>query len=174
MYQSLIHLAFTILTVAVAVRSEEQAPPCVSGVYMIVARGTNQPQTGPPDYGEGKQYTVAQMVKKQVNDSNDVDLVYPAIRPPYAKSEGTGVKHMINMIHQYANNCPNDKIVLMGYSQVWFILHRSMHGILFQYLHKPRVLKSSLILFADPSMTAVPMIHHLSQIPLLITVSQVD
>lgn len=87
---------------------------CYSGVYMIVARGSEE------DAGEGKPGAVADAVAAQIPDSASVAVDYPAsiADPIYPASVSDGITDTINKIQAYADACgPASKIVLIGFSQ---------------------------------------------------------
>lgn len=117
MWTSSITIAVAALaTFGQAAPLENRAPTCVSGVYMIVARGTNEPA------GQGKSGQVAKLVADQVPNSASVAVNYPATalkkRDLYPISVTKGIKDTINKIHDYVAACGDkSRIVLIGYSQ---------------------------------------------------------
>jgi Cutinase len=84
---------------------------CASGVHIIAARGSTEPQ------GEGPLQNVSSLIEQSIPGSNDIAVVYPADLVPYESSEEQGVTNMTNMITSYVQQCPTGKIVLLGYSQ---------------------------------------------------------
>ncbi|KAF6815032.1 acetyl xylanesterase [Colletotrichum plurivorum] len=90
---------------------ERQAAGCATGVHMIVARAsTERPGTG--IIGE-----VATNVQAQIPGSDIVAVDYPAQLNPYQPSQKAGVTAMTQLVQDYAKQCPQTKMVLMGYSQ---------------------------------------------------------
>ena len=62
---------------------------------------------------------LANEITSQISGSASVGLRYPAsMNPTYEKSENKGVDHMQAYIKYFSQNCPNTKIVVLGYSQV--------------------------------------------------------
>lgn len=90
-----------------------QNSSCVSGdaVHMIVARASLEPP------GTGAIGNVSTRVADQLPGSNIVAVDYPATLDNYQTSEATGVSAMMSLVTSYASQCPNSKMVLMGYSQ---------------------------------------------------------
>ncbi|MBE7180837.1 MAG: cutinase family protein [Terriglobus roseus] len=89
---------------------------CVSGVYIISARGSNE------DPGEGKVSEVSTLIKNAVPDSVSVAVDYPAAiissDSTYPASVTDGINDTIEKIHSYVDTCgASSKIVLLGYSQ---------------------------------------------------------
>ncbi|KAH0421261.1 acetyl xylanesterase [Colletotrichum camelliae] len=90
---------------------QRQATGCATGVHMIVARAsTERPGTG--IIGE-----VATKVQAQIPGSDITPVDYPAQLNPYQPSQKAGVDAMTNLVQDYAKQCPQTKMVLMGYSQ---------------------------------------------------------
>lgn len=89
---------------------------CVSGLYMIVARGSNEAP------GEGKPGAVADMVAARVPNSASVAVDYPASiigsGGLYPESVSKGITDAKNKIQDYVAACGSgSQIVLIGYSQ---------------------------------------------------------
>lgn len=116
-----------------------QAPTCVSGVYIIVARGSNE------DPGEGAPGVVATLIKNAIPDSASVAVDYPASiistsDPLYPKSVSDGITDTINKIHAYVDACgSSSRIVLLGYSQGGNVMTDVLAGGVF----KPDPIESS-------------------------------
>ncbi|KAE9575006.1 Acetylxylan esterase 2 [Colletotrichum fructicola] len=90
---------------------QRQATGCATGVHMIVARAsTERPGTG--IIGE-----VATKVQAQIPGSDITPVDYPAQLNPYQPSQKAGVDAMTKLVQDYAKQCPQTKMVLMGYSQ---------------------------------------------------------
>ncbi|KAK2774826.1 acetyl xylanesterase [Colletotrichum kahawae] len=93
---------------------QRQATGCATGVHMIVARAsTERPGTG--IIGE-----VATKVQAQIPGSDITPVDYPAQLNPYQPSQKAGVDAMTKLVQDYAKQCPQTKMVLMGYSQVGY------------------------------------------------------
>lgn len=82
---------------------------CYSGVYVIYARGTFEPQNA------SLSNSVANAITALIPDSAAIQVQYPAnvsaISPP------TGIQNAVQQVKDYYNACPCGKMVLMGYSQ---------------------------------------------------------
>lgn len=94
----------------------ESRANCVSGLYMIVARGTGEAA------GEGKLAQVANMVAARVPNSVSVAVDYPASalkkRTIYPQSVTDGINDTKKKIQDYVAACgPQSRIALIGYSQ---------------------------------------------------------
>lgn len=90
--------------------------PCVSGVYMIVARGSGEPQ------GTGRLSAVVQQIGNRIRGSAFTSVVYPATiaefgSPLYPQSVRQGIQQIQALIQRRVGQCPNERIVLLGYSQ---------------------------------------------------------
>jgi hypothetical protein len=85
---------------------------CVSGLYIIVARGSNEAA------GEGKPGQVATLIKQRVPNSVSVAVNYPATLTSYPDSVTAGIQDTISKIQDYVNTCGSgSRIALLGYSQ---------------------------------------------------------
>lgn len=114
--------AFTVLA-ATALASFACAAPlqprdvtCVSGLYMIVARGTGEAT------GEGKPAQVADLVAARVPNSVSVAVDYPATalkkRALYPASVTDGINDTKQKIEDYVAACGDgSRIALIGFSQ---------------------------------------------------------
>jgi hypothetical protein len=88
-----------------------QDAPCTTGVHIIVARASTE------DPGQGILTNLVIDIFDTIPGSDSVAVDYPATLPDYPESEAKGVVAMNQMIIDYAEECPESKIVLMGYSQ---------------------------------------------------------
>ncbi|KAK6501400.1 hypothetical protein TWF481_009240 [Arthrobotrys musiformis] len=87
------------------------APYCAD-VYIISCRATLEVQ------GEGQIGQVAEYVQSATMQTVErVALEYPAILEGYAKSAATGAEALKQLITKQTKECPDQKIVLLGYSQ---------------------------------------------------------
>ena len=91
--------------------SVRQSGGCATGVHIIAARGSTEPQ------GEGPLQNVSALIEQSIPGSTDAAVVYPAELVPYESSEESGVTNMTQMLTSYVQQCPNSKVVLLGYSQ---------------------------------------------------------
>lgn len=88
---------------------------CADGLYMIVARGTNE------DPGPGVMGTaVADVVADRIAGSEVVGLDYPASfgSPGYFESVADGGQAVKDAVEEYHAACPDGKMAVLGYSQV--------------------------------------------------------
>lgn len=111
--QTMVTMALASLSFASPI---ERRVTCVSGLYMIVARGTGEAA------GEGKPGQVADLVAAAVPNSASVAVNYPASalkkRTLYPQSVTDGINDTKNKIQDYVAACgPNSRIALIGYSQ---------------------------------------------------------
>ena len=95
---------------------------CPAGVHIIGVRGTTEQP------GFGVMEVIVKQLLSQLNGSDSYAIVYPAkgitLGPPwvsfpdYKKSEAEGVTNLTAEIIRFTDQCPDNGIVLMGYSQV--------------------------------------------------------
>lgn len=81
-------------------------------VHIIVARASTEP------VGSGIIGTVASVVQNRAFGADVEALEYPALLDPYVYSQTQGVAALTLLIQNYAERCPETKMVLLGYSQV--------------------------------------------------------
>ena len=79
-------------------------------VSVISARGTTEPQSG-----SWLQKPIGDKILAGVQDGKYTELQYPADFS--SGSPGTGVTNLVNLLNTEAQQCPDQKYVLMGYSQ---------------------------------------------------------
>jgi acetylxylan esterase len=108
-------LLSAFVAVAVATNLDERQGGCAP-VHILVARGSQEPE------GEGATGRLATQVKKDIPGATSEAINYPAKLSPYPQSEAQGVQACKDQMTAYAKKCPNSKLVLMGYSQVWLSL----------------------------------------------------
>jgi acetylxylan esterase len=86
---------------------------CVDGLFMIVARGTNE------DPGPGVTGLIAERIASRIKDSDVVALDYPATYtdPLYTDSVNNGTQELSEVIRNYTESCPDGKMAVFGYSQ---------------------------------------------------------
>ncbi len=102
----------TVAVGLLAASSNAQSTTCAQGLYMLVARGSDEAP------GVGRIGVVAGNVSLQIPGSITVALDYPATFDNYLTSEFNGTEEMNAKIVNYVSQCPNGKIALLGYSQV--------------------------------------------------------
>ncbi|KAL7912617.1 carbohydrate esterase family 5 protein [Trichoderma velutinum] len=86
-------------------------PTCAKGLYMVVARGSEEPA------GTGVTGNLTSQIAAKVPNSQVVAVDYPATLNDYETSEGDGVKAMQLLLNNYSQACPGNKIAILGYSQ---------------------------------------------------------
>ncbi|KAL6868778.1 hypothetical protein ACO1O0_000096 [Amphichorda felina] len=98
---------------AAAAGPASAATECVSGLHMIVARGTGEPE------GTGSTGYLAKQVASRIKGSDIEGLDYPATMtdPDYITSVGEGSDEMRETVREYVKACPDTKVAVMGYSQ---------------------------------------------------------
>lgn len=111
----------SLLAVATAATNSN----CTDGLYMIVARGTEEPKAAGPN-GEFPAYSgspgyVAELIAGKIKDSKIMGVEYPASEESlknYVDSENDGAAAMLKLANEYHSSCPDSKMALLGYSQV--------------------------------------------------------
>ncbi|KAK0391672.1 hypothetical protein NLU13_1171 [Sarocladium strictum] len=147
-------LASTALLSSVALAAPvARQVTCYSGVYMIVARGSDE------DPGEGKPGMVADLVTAAIPDSGSVAVDYPAsiADPLYPESVTDGINDAIAKINAYVDACgAGAKIVLIGFSQGGNVMTNVLAG----GVDKPDPIPAStaasitaVTVFGDPTFT---------------------
>lgn len=95
---------------------------CTGGLYMIVARGTDEPAAASKDglypVNTGSPGYLAQLIAAQIKDSMIMGVEYPATLNDYVQSENDGATTMLQLAKDYHSSCPDSKMALLGYSQV--------------------------------------------------------
>ena len=118
----------TLATVAIATLSaaaplSTRAPTCVSGLYIIVARGSTEAP------GEGEPGKVADMIVARVPHSTSVAVDYPATLENYNASVAAGVADATQKVKDYVSACgSNSRIALLGYSQGGEVMTNMLSG----------------------------------------------
>lgn len=107
-------LAVTTASLALAAAARAPSNCTTSGAHIIVAR-----ESGAPN-GVSVMNLVAEEVASRCAGSDTAGVPYPADFSPYVESEGYGVGNLTEMVLDYRASCPDSKIVLMGYSQVYY------------------------------------------------------
>ncbi|KAI1177735.1 carbohydrate esterase family 5 protein [Nemania sp. FL0916] len=133
---------------------QQAAVTCVSGLYMIAARGSEE------DPGEGPLSQVTSAVKALVPGSTSIAVDYPASiydDGTYPVSVYEGITDTINKIKAYVSACgSSSKIVLLGFSQGGNVMTDALAGgvlkpdpIGSQYKSNIR----AVVTFGDPTYT---------------------
>jgi hypothetical protein len=108
--------AFSALTVAALVLSAAAIPapttPCAD-VHIIAARASTEPP-GPGIIGA----LVEQVQQESSQTVSTAAVDYPATLTDYADSSAQGTAATKTLLTNQASACPDQKIVLVGYSQV--------------------------------------------------------
>lgn len=92
------------------------APSCAKGLYMVVARGSEEAP------GTGVTGNLTSQIAAKVPGSQVAAVDYPATLDDYESSEGKGVQAMQQLLNAYGQACPSSKIAILGYSQVCLML----------------------------------------------------
>ncbi|KAM0512966.1 hypothetical protein ACHAPE_008326 [Trichoderma viride] len=87
------------------------APTCAKGLYMVVARGSEEAP------GTGVTGNLTSQIAAKVPGSQVAAVDYPATLNDYESSEGKGVQAMQKLLGAYGQACPDSKIAILGYSQ---------------------------------------------------------
>ncbi|KAL7792171.1 carbohydrate esterase family 5 protein [Trichoderma ceciliae] len=104
-------LSFALLAASSTAAAAASKPSCVDGLYMVVARGSEEPA------GTGVTGNVTSLIAAKVPNSQVVAVDYPATLDDYDDSEGKGVQAMQKVLNEYGQACPGNKIAILGYSQ---------------------------------------------------------
>ncbi|UKZ86298.1 uncharacterized protein TrAFT101_002135 [Trichoderma asperellum] len=104
-------LSFALLAAGSSAVTAASAPTCAKGLYMVVARGTEEPA------GTGVTGNLTSQIAAKVPGSQVVAVDYPATFDDYEGSEGKGVQDMQKLLNAYGQACPDNKIAILGYSQ---------------------------------------------------------
>ncbi|RFU74012.1 carbohydrate esterase family 5 [Trichoderma arundinaceum] len=107
-------LSFALLaasSTAAAATSSSSSASCAKGLYLVVARGSEEPA------GTGVTGNLTSQIAAKVPNSQVVAVDYPATLDDYEDSEGKGVQAMQKLLSEYGQACPGSKIAVLGYSQ---------------------------------------------------------
>lgn len=86
--------------------------PCHE-VHIFLARGSEEPYPG-------RQSNLVDAICRGISSCGYEDIVYPATFANYCEaSVPVGVANGKAQIEAYSTRCPDSKLVLSGYSQVW-------------------------------------------------------
>ncbi|KAI0528302.1 carbohydrate esterase family 5 protein [Xylaria bambusicola] len=131
------------------------AVTCVSGLYMIAARGSNE------DPGEGPLVQITDAVKTLVPGSASIAVDYPAAiydDGTYPVSVYRGIDDTIEKIQDYVAACgASSRIVLLGYSQGGNVMTDTLAGGVLKpdpITEDYRSYIKAVVTFGDPTFTA--------------------
>jgi hypothetical protein len=107
--------------VTAATRTVEARDTCYSGVYTIIARGSEEVQ------GQSVLDPIAAAISSAIPNSGYNEVVYPALLS-FWNSAPQGVTNAQEQMQNYSSACPDGKIVLMGYSQGSYVIQHAVAG----------------------------------------------
>ncbi|KAI0860887.1 carbohydrate esterase family 5 protein [Xylaria cubensis] len=127
---------------------------CYSGVYILAARGSNEP------VGEGDIQEVSDLITAAIPNSASVAVDYPATifsDGTYVTSVTDGINNIISLYQTYVDACgASSRIVLLGYSQGGNVVTDALAG----GVDKPTPLSThytqyltGVAVFGDPTFT---------------------
>lgn len=114
----LLHIAVAGIISAVAVSAENSTIKCAPGLKMFVSRGTGESTP------LGATKALVDTIANQISGSSIQPILYPATweDPVYMSSVANGTRLVRKAITEYAKACPDSKMALFGYSQVYISL----------------------------------------------------
>lgn len=119
-------LGLAAMAAAYPLTQSQSAVTCVSGLYMIAARGSTEAP------GEGPLVQITNAVKARVPNSASVAVDYPASiydDGTYPVSVYEGISDTISKVHDYVAACgSSSKIVLLGFSQGGNVMTDALAG----------------------------------------------
>ncbi|KJX96523.1 acetylxylan esterase like protein [Zymoseptoria brevis] len=122
-HSTLLSLSALLALTTAAPLTPRQTVSCVSGLYILVARGSGQAA------GEGSVATVADMIEARVPNSLSDAVVYPATFENYFGSVNTGIDNAKSKIRAYVDQCgESSRIALVGFSQGAHVMTDTMAG----------------------------------------------
>lgn len=83
-----------------------------SDVHLFLARGTTESYPGLLG-------SLTTLVTDAINGSTYENILYPATQEGSTPSYEEGIANGTAQVQAYAEACPDSKLVLLGYSQVW-------------------------------------------------------
>lgn len=109
------HITFAGLLAAGISSAQNSTVECASGLKMFVSRGTDE------DMGLGVTEALVEVIASQIEGSEYTAIEYPASgeNPSYFESVANGTQLVRRAVTSYAEACPDGKMALFGYSQVW-------------------------------------------------------
>ncbi|KAI1308511.1 putative acetylxylan esterase 2 precursor [Xylaria venustula] len=147
-------LGLAAMAAAHPLTQRQSAVTCVSGIYMIAARGSTE------DPGEGPLSEITDAVIAAVPDSAAVAVDYPAAiisDGTYPVSVYEGIEDTLSKITDYIDACgASSRVALLGYSQGGNVMTDALAGGVL----KPDPLSSdyksnirAVVTFGDPTFT---------------------
>ena len=106
---------------SVVASSLEERTQCYSGVFTIVSRGSEEPQ------GQSILEPIASAIASAIPGSGSNEVVYPALLS-FWDSAPTGVTNAQQQMQDYYTQCPDGKMVLLGYSQGSYVVAHALSG----------------------------------------------
>lgn len=106
------------MTLGNPVSRRQNCPP----VQIITARGSTEPS------GEGAMETVAAAIADANEGAGRAAVDYPAQLSPYDESSSEGTAAVTKQLTDFVGQCPDSKVVLLGYSQGAHIICDSLCG----------------------------------------------
>lgn len=119
--------ALTAFTTSSPIISPRQQPTCVSGAYILHARGSTETEA------EDATLPVVAEIMAAVPNSAEQDIEYPAVIISddsfYSSSVRDGINDLISKIEAYVSACGvGSQIVLLGYSQGGNVISSALAG----------------------------------------------
>ncbi|KAI1330029.1 putative acetylxylan esterase 2 precursor [Xylariaceae sp. FL0255] len=147
-------LGAAALAAAAPLSTLDNRTTCYEGLYIIAARGSDEPA------GEGDIQEVSDLITAAVPNSASVPVVYPATiftDGTYPTSVSDGVNNLISLYTSYVDACgSSSKIALLGYSQGGNVVTDALAG----GVDKPTPLSAAytqyltaVAVFGDPTFT---------------------
>ncbi|KAI0427610.1 putative acetylxylan esterase 2 precursor [Xylaria sp. FL1042] len=147
-------LGLAAMAAARPLTQSQSAITCVSGLYMIAARGSNE------DPGEGPLSEITDAVKGLVPDSASIAVDYPAAiydDGTYPVSVWEGITDTISKVEDYVAACgASSRIVLLGYSQGGNVMTDALAGGVLKpdpLTDEYRSYIRAVVTFGDPTFT---------------------
>ncbi|KAI0537189.1 putative acetylxylan esterase 2 precursor [Xylaria digitata] len=154
MLRSTVLLGLAAMAAAHPLIQAQEAVTCVSGLYMIAARGSEE------DPGEGPLSQVTSAVKALVPNSASVAVDYPAAiydDGTYPVSVYKGITDAIKKVKDYVAACgASSRIVLLGFSQGGNVMTDALAGGVLKpdpLTEDYRKYIRAIVSFGDPTFT---------------------
>lgn len=100
----------SFLSLGNALPGDRRQEQC-SSIHLLVARGSTEPQ------GPGQLMSLAGRIIQANPGASMESIIYPAKLNPYGPSVQAGTTAVKQQLSSYVQQCPDSKIVLLGYSQ---------------------------------------------------------
>lgn len=95
---------------------QRQARSCPPS-HLIIARGSLEAQ------GPGQLLSMAKKIVAANIGTTMEAVVYPATIENYGASSSNGTAAVTEMLGSFVQRCPNAKLAMLGYSQVWCLYY---------------------------------------------------